>query len=65
MIPVIIQWCVFAIRNLCEDNVENQRLIASMTKRGVVNASVLNQMGLTLEDDAQNKIKIVPLDALK
>ncbi|GAB6027653.1 Ataxin-10 [Chamberlinius hualienensis] len=34
-IPFITQWVVFAIRNACEDNKENQDLIAKMNKLGL------------------------------
>jgi len=59
---VIIQWVVLAIRNLCENNLENQAVIASMTHQGVVDSSVLLEMGLTLHADNDSKIVVVPLN---
>jgi hypothetical protein len=59
---VIIQWVVLAIRNLCESNLENQAVIASMSQKGVVDSSVLLEMGLTLHSDDESKIVIMPLD---
>ncbi|KAK4883771.1 hypothetical protein RN001_000042 [Aquatica leii] len=63
--PFIIQWTVFTIRNLCENNLENQAVIASMSQQGIVDSATLNEIGLMLNDDGSNKISIVPLDALK
>lgn len=51
--PFIIQWVVFAIRNLCEDNPENQQLIASMELQGTVDSAVLNEIGVTIELDSE------------
>ncbi|KAB0803490.1 hypothetical protein PPYR_00460 [Photinus pyralis] len=62
--PYIIQWTIFAIRNLCENNPENQAVIASMNQQGVVDSATLQEMGLMLHDDGSNKISIVPLDSL-
>ncbi|GFG30051.1 hypothetical protein Cfor_01972, partial [Coptotermes formosanus] len=59
---VIIQWVVLAIRNLCENNLENQALIASMTRKGVVDSSVLLEMGLTLHAGDDSKIVVMPLN---
>ena len=59
---VIIQWVVLAIRNLCENNLENQAVIASMTRKGVVDSSVLLEMGLTLHADDDDKIVIMPVN---
>jgi len=33
--PLMIQWAVFALRNLCEDNEENRRLLAGVDGAGV------------------------------
>jgi ataxin-10 len=59
---VIIQWVVLAIRNLCENNLENQAVIASMTRKGTVDSSLLLEMGLTLQSDDESKIIVMPLD---
>ncbi|KAI5635235.1 spinocerebellar ataxia type 10 protein domain-containing protein [Phthorimaea operculella] len=60
--PLIMQWVIFAVRNLCENCPENQEVIAKMTLEGPVDNEVLQEMGLTLHTDAQgNSIKVVPL----
>ncbi|XP_072376624.1 ataxin-10 isoform X1 [Diabrotica undecimpunctata] len=63
--PFIIQWCIFAIRNFCENNPENQKFIAGLHKRGTVSSSVLESFGVTLHGDGDSELKIVPLDAFK
>lgn len=60
--PLIMQWVIFAVRNLCENCPENQEVISKMTLQGPVDNEVLQEMGLTLHTDPQgNTIKIVPL----
>ncbi|XP_067001630.2 ataxin-10 [Anabrus simplex] len=59
--PLIIQWVVLACRNLCEGNKDNQAVIASMTKLGTIDSSVLRELGITLHDDGEKKIGILPL----
>lgn len=44
--PLIKEWSILAIRNLCEGNLENQELVNSLTKVGDVANSLLNEMGL-------------------
>ncbi|CAG9864229.1 unnamed protein product [Phyllotreta striolata] len=63
--PFIIQWCILAIRNLCDNNIENQRIISGMRREGTVSSQVLNEFGVTLDSDGQNQLKIIPLDSLK
>ncbi|XP_063832017.1 ataxin-10 [Ostrinia nubilalis] len=60
--PLIMQWVIFAVRNLCENCPENQEIISKMTLQGPVDNEVLQEMGLTLHTDSQgNSIKVVPL----
>ncbi|CAH0397041.1 unnamed protein product [Chilo suppressalis] len=60
--PLIMQWVIFAVRNLCENCPENQEVITKMTLQGPVDNEVLQEMGLSLHTDAQgNSIKIVPM----
>lgn len=64
IVIVIMQWVIFAIRNLCENNLKNQEIIAGLHKEGTVSSSTLEEMGLTLHDGGDNSIKIVPLESL-
>ncbi|KAM7114887.1 ataxin-10 isoform 2-T2 [Molossus nigricans] len=47
--PFLIQWVVYAIRNLTEDNSQNQDLIAKMEEQGLADASLLKKMGFEVE----------------
>ena len=38
--PMMTQWVVFVIRNLCEDNEENKALIAEMDKKGITTTTL-------------------------
>lgn len=57
-----MQWTILAIRNLCEENLENQEVIRNSTKIGVMDNAILKEMGLTLQENENGKsIGIVPL----
>lgn len=62
---VIIQWVILAVRNICENNPENQAVIADISKVGVVESAILQEMGLTLHDEGDKKIGIAPLHLKK
>ena len=47
--PLILQWTILAIRNLCENNLENQDLIRSMDKKGEVNKNVMDGIGIQIK----------------
>lgn len=44
--PMIKEWSILAIRNLCEDNPENQEIVQNMTKVGDAENPLLKEMGL-------------------
>lgn len=44
--PLIKEWSILAIRNLCEDNPENQEIVRSLTKVGDAENPLLKEMGL-------------------
>ena len=46
--PLIMQWVVFALRNLCEDNLENQQIIAKMEGKGEVVTNLAEEFGIKL-----------------
>lgn len=58
---VITQWSVLALRNLCENNNENQAVIAGLSQKGVVSSPVLTELGFTLHSEGGKDIKLVPL----
>ena len=49
------QWAVFAIRNLCENNTENQELIGSTKLEGLTDNQQLKDLGI----DASVQVSIV------
>ncbi|EFN86641.1 Ataxin-10 [Harpegnathos saltator] len=60
--PLMLQWSILALRNLCEGNPENQEIIRHCRREGVVDNVVLQEMGLTLHEDMDGKsIRIAPL----
>ncbi|XP_053574983.1 ataxin-10 [Bombina bombina] len=48
--PFLNQWAVFAIRNITEHNERNQELIAKLEHYGLADSSVLENMGLHVEE---------------
>ncbi|XP_042191556.1 ataxin-10 isoform X2 [Callorhinchus milii] len=48
--PFMSQWAVFAIRNLTEQNIENQQVIAQMERQGVADSTMLKGMGFQAEE---------------
>lgn len=64
--PFIIQWVILAIRNLCYNNIENQKIIGSLSKEGNVDSRLLKEMGVTLKsDDGESSTFIAPLKNIK
>ncbi|XP_030816394.1 ataxin-10 [Camarhynchus parvulus] len=47
--PFVSQWAVYAIRNLTEQNEQNQALIAQMERKGLADSSALQSMGLDIQ----------------
>ena len=50
---VITQWSVFAIRNLCEDNEENKKLIGSTKLESLNSNAVLKDLDLEASYDGK------------
>lgn len=49
--PVVIcQWAVFTIRNLLEENGQNQELVSSLEREGPVDYSALRELGFQVEE---------------
>jgi len=46
--PYIGQWAVLAIRNLCDNNLENQRLISNIEQQGKIDHSSYKDLGIDL-----------------
>ncbi|KAL7828000.1 hypothetical protein AOLI_G00311520 [Acnodon oligacanthus] len=48
--PFISQWAVFAIRNILEHNLENQKVVQGLRRQGVADDSMLREMGFRVEE---------------
>ncbi|KAM9845830.1 ataxin-10 [Aulostomus maculatus] len=48
--PFISQWSIFAIRNLLENNTQNQELVATLERRGPADYSALRELGFLVEE---------------
>lgn len=54
--PFMMQWVVYAVRNLTEDNSQNQDFIAKMEEQGLADASLLKKMGFEVEKSGDKLI---------
>ncbi|KAJ7357673.1 Ataxin-10 [Desmophyllum pertusum] len=59
--PYICQWAIFAIRNILENNKENQSIVSSMDPRGLADTSRLRQFGVEAVELDSGRIKLVPI----
>ncbi|KAF4079709.1 hypothetical protein AMELA_G00181340 [Ameiurus melas] len=48
--PFISQWAVFAIRNILEHNVENQKLVQDLRRQGMADDSILRDLGFCVQE---------------
>ncbi|KAI5094051.1 ataxin-10, partial [Silurus meridionalis] len=48
--PFISQWAVFAIRNILEHNVENQKLVQCLRRQGVADDSMIRELGFCVQE---------------
>eukprot|EP01133_Synstelium_polycarpum_P020363 gene20363-24431_t len=55
----IKEWSIFAIRNLMEDNTENQALISQLRMQGVSNTEELEELGIKLSISEGGAVKFV------
>lgn len=59
--PLLREWTIFAIRNLCENNLEIQEKINSLRAQGVVNAPLIEKAGMKVDfDQSTGKTSVVP-----
>ena len=60
---VIREWAILALRHLCDNNPENQQVIADLRAQGVVETPVeLSQLGLKLELNENGKFKVTKVE---
>lgn len=57
--PLVREWAVWAIRNLCEDNEEVQGMVAALKMQGVVNNDELDHLGIRIDfDNTTGKLRV-------
>eukprot|EP00762_Andalucia_godoyi_P002709 ANDGO_03417.mRNA.1 Ataxin-10 homolog len=56
--PILREWSVFAIRNLCQDNAEIQSFIQNLEFLDLQDSEWLERAGLEVFKDAQDKMRI-------
>ncbi|XP_073145492.1 uncharacterized protein [Henckelia pumila] len=60
--PFLREWGIWSIRNILEDNAENQEVVANMELQGSVNVPEVEDMGLRVEvDPTTRRAKLVNL----
>jgi len=47
--PLITQWVVLAVRNLCEDNLANQEVIRSIETKGKMDNDMMDKIGVQIK----------------
>ena len=50
---VISQWSILAVRHLCENNPENQAVIAGLKLEGISNPGLLSELGITAKVEGE------------
>lgn len=60
--PLIQQWAIFALRNLCQNNLENQAEVAKFEKVGIADSPVLKSMGLTVVENEKGKMSLTRIN---
>lgn len=57
--PLVREWAVWAIRNLCEDNEEVQEIVAGLKMQGFANNDELDHLGIRIDfDTATGKLRV-------
>ena len=47
--PFISQWVIFAVRNVCLGNHDNQAILHSISKTGKMDKKLLEEVGVQIE----------------
>ncbi len=54
----IKEWAIMTLRNLCENNQENQAVIASLKTQDILASEELERLGLQAKLEANGKVTI-------
>ena len=57
----ICQWAIFALRNLLENNPENQNFVWWLDRQGLADTSRLRQFGVEAVEKDNGRIELIPL----
>ena len=60
--PYAREWGIFAIRNLCEGNQQNQEVIKNLRVQEAMNSNLLKKSGLKIEISSDGKPVVLPVD---
>eukprot|EP00980_Cylindrotheca_fusiformis_P008916 scaffold1900_cov123-Cylindrotheca_fusiformis.AAC.42 len=55
------EWCVIGIRNILENNVENQNVVATLDAQSPVQTAALSEAGLQVQMDSKGKVSLSTL----
>ena len=55
----ITQWAIFAIRNILQDNLENQAVITALNPQGLADTSRLQQFGFGVVQQENGQFRLV------
>ena len=58
LVSDICQWAILAMRNVLENNQENQQVVAALNRQGLADNSRLQQFGVQLSETDDGKIKV-------
>jgi ataxin-10 len=56
------EWCVIAIRNVLEDNSQNQEVVTQLDAQNPVQSAALDHAGVRVTMDKQGKVSLSTLD---
>ncbi len=56
--PLSREWALLCIRNVCADNIENQKFIEELKLQKVVSSEFLEEHGLKVEMNSEGKFKV-------
>jgi len=58
--PVIREWAIVALRNLCENNPKAQEVVAALTPQGTAAIPELERAGAQIELDEHGRPRVRP-----
>jgi hypothetical protein len=59
------EWSVIAIRNILENNTENQEVVARLDAQNPIQSAVLDSAGVRVNMDSKGNVSLTPLDEIE